>query len=1077
MIRKDIGDRKGEAAVYGNLGKVFLFLGEFGEAKRYLEKALVIRKSTGDRRGQARDCSHLATPSQSVGEHVTAKKYIEKALVIAEEIGDRHLETANFGRLGVQFYNLGEYVKAHEYLQKPLAISIEIGDRKGQALNHGDLGRVFKSRGEYVKAKEHLDKALEITKEIGDRQGEGANASSLGEVFMYLGEYSKAEEYLEKALSINKQIGVRDQEARCYEKLTTVFQSRSEHAKAQEYLEKAIEIQIKIGDSAGEAAGYAILGTVFSSLSEYGKAEEYLKKALEIKGKIGDRQGQATCYLNLGTVFINSDAYSKAARFINKAITISKEIGDRQGEAAGYGNLGTVFISLGEYVRAKEYLEKSLAISIEIGDRKAASDDYGNIGGVHQNLGEYVKAEECLQKAIAIRLQIGDKEGEARDYSNLGKLFLLLGEDVKAEEYLEKAAAIQKVIGNRLGEASSYGNLGTFFMKLGKYDKAVENFEKALAIEIKIGCKRGEAADYGNLGTVFKALGDYDKAKEHYEKALSIKVDIGDRQGEASCHGRPGTVLISLEDYFKAKECFEKALSISTDTGDREEELLSLYNLAFLKLLEGEQSEAFRYLSPIIEKCEDLRGFLEDNDQYKISFTDRNTFLYKFLSDLFCSVGKPNEALNVQELARARALGDLMSAQYCLEKQFSEGPQSWVGIEKIMKKERSSTCLYISYHDQSIRLWVVKPGGTIHFITREKNEDNFNNGSSLNVCSTKCLGRLVDCEDRSLNDVRPSITSSSEISLPISQLAIRDGNENEEHEPNFSLCYKLFIAPVADFLDNSEIIIVPDQSLHKVPFAAFIDENGRYLSDTFRIRIVPSLTTLKFIQDSPVDYHSQTGALVVGDPKVGPVRYRGKKKVISRLPFAGKEAEMIGRLLGVAPLLAENATKQAVLQRILSVSLIHLAAHGNAERGEIALSPVCPPNKTPHEKDYLLTMSDISRVQLRAKLVVLSCCHSASGRVRAEGVVGIARAFLGSGARSVLVALWAIEDTATEQFMRRFYEHLVRGESASECLHEAMKWMRGNGFSDVKQWAPFMLIGDNVTFEFGKDSHSKLLYK
>ena len=129
-------------------------------------------------------------------------------------------------------------------------------------------------------------------------------------------------------------------------------------------------------------------------------------------------------------------------------------------------------------------------------------------------------------------------------------------------------------------------------------------------------------------------------------------------------------------------------------------------------------------------------------------------------------------------------------------------------------------------------------------------------------------------------------------------------------------------------------------------------------------------------------------------------------------------------------------------------------------------SPLTGSQRT--EEDYLLTMKDISEVQLRAKLVVLSCCHSAQGHVKAEGVVGIARAFLGSGARSVLVALWAIPDKATKEFMSRFYEHLVRGESASESFHQAMTWMRNNRYSDVRDWAPFMLIGDNVTFDFGK---------
>jgi len=228
------------------------------------------------------------------------------------------------------------------------------------------------------------------------------------------------------------------------------------------------------------------------------------------------------------------------------------------------------------------------------------------------------------------------------------------------------------------------------------------------------------------------------------------------------------------------------------------------------------------------------------------------------------------------------------------------------------------------------------------------------------------------------------------------------------------------------------------------------------------------LTTLKLLQDNPADYHNQTGALIVGDPDVGRVRYKGSKTTFSRLPRAGNEAAMIGRLLGVQPLIGQYATKQVVLEELHSVALVHFAAHGNAERGEIALSPVRSTNRIPKEEDYLLTIPDVANVQLRAKLVVLNCCHSARGQIRAEGIIGIARAFLGSGARSVLVALWAISDIATEQLMCRFYEHLVRGESASESLHQTMKWMRSNGFVKVSNWAPFMLIGDDVTFEFGK---------
>ena len=118
----------------------------------------------------------------------------------------------------------------------------------------------------------------------------------------------------------------------------------------------------------------------------------------------------------------------------------------------------------------------------------------------------------------------------------------------------------------------------------------------------------------------------------------------------------------------------------------------------------------------------------------------------------------------------------------------------------------------------------------------------------------------------------------------------------------------------------------------------------------------------------------------------------------------------------------------------------------------------------PAKEDYLLTMKDVLKAQIKARIVVLSCCHSARGEVKSEG---IARAFLGAGARSVLVSLWAIDDEATMEFMKVFYQHLVHGRSDSEALNKAMKSMRESKcFSAVKYWAPFVLIGDDVTFEF-----------
>ena len=475
-----------------------------------------------------------------------------------------------------------------------------------------------------------------------------------------------------------------------------------------------------------------------------------------------------------------------------------------------------------------------------------------------------------------------------------------------------------------------------------------------------------------------------------------------------------------------------------------------------------------RNLYESIQKCEEMFDFFRMKDQFKISFFDEHVFPYLLLGRLLTARGSYCEALYVAELGRSRALADILSDKYSVEKEVSVNPQSWVGVENIMSKNALSSCLYQSCFHDDMYFWILKPNKTIVFRQTELKESAAKVFENQRFAGPQKL-RQEQCEDRSLFSSYLSSLPSCKPSQDdiFATLRLIEEEEHETHDSEaLTLAdgYNIIVAPVVDLLQESEIIIVPDPLLYPIPFAALEDDSRQYLSDTFRIRIVPSLSTLRLIQHSPSDYHSKTGAIVIGEPEVSNVYYRGKHLQLCPLPGARMEAEMIGRLLGVEPLLGKDATKQAVLDSMHSVSLIHFAAHGYEERGEIALSPLSS-CETPHEEDYLLTMAEISQVRLTAKLVVLSCCHSARGQVRAEGVVGIARAFLASGARAVLAALWAVEDKATLQFMNHFYEHLVCGESASESLHQAMNWMRESRFSDVEQWAPFILIGDDVTFK------------
>ena len=97
-----------------------------------------------------------------------------------------------------------------------------------------------------------------------------------------------------------------------------------------------------------------------------------------------------------------------------------------------------------------------------------------------------------------------------------------------------------------------------------------------------------------------------------------------------------------------------------------------------------------------------------------------------------------------------------------------------------------------------------------------------------------------------------------------------------------------------------------------------------------------------------------------------------------------------------------------------------------------------------------------------ARLPVLSCCQSAQGDIRAEGVVGIAGTFLGATARArtVLVALWVIDDDATPSYMELFYNRLYQNMQVDDQLRK------------VSKCALFYIIGDDI--QFSNDEKNKI---
>jgi len=170
------------------------------------------------------------------------------------------------------------------------------------------------------------------------------------------------------------------------------------------------------------------------------------------------------------------------------------------------------------------------------------------------------------------------------------------------------------------------------------------------------------------------------------------------------------------------------------------------------------------------------------------------------------------------------------------------------------------------------------------------------------------------------------------------------------------------------------------------------------------------------------------------------------------------EAKTIASLVNGQCYLEGEATIAHLIQQAPGSPIIHLATHGQSRLDAPNFSYV-------RLADGQLNAIDAFSLNLEeCELVTLSGCET--GLALSGGgdeQLGLGRAFLAAGATSLIMSLWSVEDNATNELMKCFYQHLLKGESkvqamrAAQCglLHQA-----DSIYTHPYFWAAFRLIGD-----------------
>ncbi len=195
-----------EARLFYMTGWLLQLAGRPAESLQHHQKALAIHRELGNRRGEGRILGNLASHHHNQGRIEEALAHYHQALPIHREVGNRRGEASTLANLASLHHEQGHIPEALEHYHQALAIARETGNRRHEAITLGNLANLHRDQGRIQEALEHYHQALPIHRDVGDHPGEGIALGNLGDLLFDQGDLGAAETHFQQAIAIIEEL-------------------------------------------------------------------------------------------------------------------------------------------------------------------------------------------------------------------------------------------------------------------------------------------------------------------------------------------------------------------------------------------------------------------------------------------------------------------------------------------------------------------------------------------------------------------------------------------------------------------------------------------------------------------------------------------------------------------------------------------------------------------------------------------------------------------------------------------------------------------------------------------------------
>ncbi|MDZ7962774.1 MAG: CHAT domain-containing protein [Aulosira sp. DedQUE10] len=811
-------------------------------------------------------------------------------------------------------------------------------------------------------------------------------------------------------------------------------------------------------------------GRQYYETGQFGEAIKIWQQILQIYQSQGDKLNQARVLNNLSLSYQQLGQWSEANQAISSSLklldakqgNVSDGLRQRTKEqltvlAQALNTQGSLQLATGQSETALATWQQATATYTKVDNQIGVIRSLINQSQALKTLGLYRRALSTLTQVNQILQKQPDSSIKTAGLRSLGSSLRLVGNLTQAQQVLQQSLAIAQKLQSPLDISAALIDLGNVARANQDADSALAFYQQATAIApspiLKMRSQLNQLSilsdhkqwtlaqtlwsqiqpQLANLpssrGAIYAQLNlvqslirlkqanvpdapTMESIGQLLAKNLQQAKTLGDQQAEAYALGKLGKLYEYTEQWSIAQELTQQALVLAQAINTPEIAYRWQWQLGRLLKQQGDEEGAIAAYTQAVNTLQSLRSDLVAIDpDVQFSFRETVEPVYRELVSLLLKPGtsEPSQKALIQarqviESLQLAELDDFLR-EACLDKKYTQidqlDPQAGV-IYPIILADRLEVIL--SLPQQPLR----------HYATILPE-------NQLEIIVEKLRKKLV-------------IRSKQDF-LPLSQQI-----------------YDWLIRPAETELVKSGIktlVFIPDGVLRNIPIGALHDGN-QFVIEKYSIALTPSLQLL------PPKRLEQRNFQVLG---AGLTQAR---QGFSPLEYVEEELKKIKSEVPSTVLLNEEFTSKNLKTHLKSsfFPIVHIATHGKFSSKAMETFILAWDEQIRiNELDNLLQIPDQKKRQ-SVELLVLSACETATGDKRAAlGLAGIA---VRAGANSTLATLWSVNDEATANLMRYFYQHLSNTkEGKAEALRRAqLALLKDPQYEHPVYWAPYILVGN-----------------